>query len=657
MRHDMGNFEEERLGKSYDLALIRQILPYIKPYAMVFLAVIVMLALLTLLELAIPYITKEAIDRYIVPVTALGQGRGDKALIPLDAGHPDQRRIIDSHPELFVENDNGTFIALTGLSRLSDDEKATLRQKDLAGVTLACLFLLGIVILHFILAFFQKLVMEYAGQMIMHDLRMSVFNHIQSLSLSFFNKNPVGRLVTRSTNDIQNMQEMFSSILIFVFKDLFLIIGIAGVMFYIAPRLALVSFTVLPFVILAAFLFSRYARNVFRELRILVAQINTRISETIQGMRVVQMFRYETENHRRFAELNHGNYLTGIKQLQIFAIFMPVVELLGSTALALIIFHGGKGVMAQTISLGTLVAFITYMKMFFRPIRDLAEKYNILQNALSSAERIFQVLNNTNRDAGYGMHDGASANAVSLSEIRHIEFDRVNFGYNARNRVLYDVSFHLEKGQTLAVVGPTGAGKTTLINLLVRFYNPLSGHIRFNFIDSASYAIHDLRSRIALVNQDPFLFSGSIKDNILGENRNVRREKFQAILEAAHCTSFINRLPQGADTSLFEGGATLSSGERQLISIARAIARDPDLIILDEATSYIDTESEIKIQAALSNLMQQRTSVIIAHRISTARHADHILVLNKGHVVESGTHDDLIKIKGLYYKLNIIESI
>lgn len=656
MRADMGNFEEERLGKTYDYALIRRILPFIKPYAMVFIAAILMLALITLLELAIPYVTKEAIDRFIVPMTAHGENGDEKALIPIHTDEPEQRRIIESHPDLFVTGQDKTMITLTGLAALSDAEKKVLRQKDLSGLAWATLLLLGIVLIHFSLTFVQKLVMEYAGQMIMHDLRMSVFNHIQSLALTFFNKNPVGRLVTRSTNDIQNMQEMFSSVLVFVFKDMFLILGIAGVMFYVAPHLALVSFTVLPFVGLAAYLFARYARGVFRELRILVAQINTRISETIQGMRVVQLFRYETENHRRFAELNHDNYLIGIKQLQIFAVFMPIVELLGSIALALIIVYGGKGVLAQTISLGTLVAFITYMKMFFRPIRDIAEKYNILQNALSSAERIFQVLDNTGKDAGQAAGDKGKSSVMALPRIRHIEFDRVSFGYSVNNWVLHDVSFDLEKGQTLAVVGPTGAGKTTLINLLVRFYEPDSGHVRFNFMDTTSFDIHDLRSRIALVNQDPFLFSGSIRDNILGENQSMTREKFQAILNAAHCASFVDKLPQGADTPLFEGGATLSSGERQLISIARAIARDPELIILDEATSYIDTESEIKIQAALTNLMKKRTSVIIAHRISTARHADHILVLNKGHVAESGTHDELIRLKGLYYKLNVMES-
>lgn len=652
MRADMGNFEEDHLGKAYDLKLIRRIFPYVKPYGMIFLISILMLGLITLLDLAIPYVTKEAIDRYIVPVAAMKKNGGEAALIRVDTD-AESRQVIERYPTVFVTNESGTFIPLALMDRLDKKDKALIRHNDLSGVAWASLLILAIVFVHFALTFIQKLVMEYAGQMIMHDLRMSIFNHIQSLALSFFNKNPVGRLVTRTTNDIQNMQEMFSSVIVFVFKDLFLIVGIAGLLFYIAPRLALVSFTVLPLVLLASFFFARHARGVFRDLRVKVAQINTRFSESIQGIRVIQLFRYEQENHRSFANLNHENYLAGIKQLQIFAVFMPVVELLGSISLALIIYYGGHGVIARSVSLGTLVAFISYMKMFFRPIRDIAEKYNILQNSMASAERIFLVLDKPDVEAGYGRAGVQGAKPLALTEIRHVEFDSVSFGYTKREHVLQDISFSLAQGETLAVVGPTGAGKTSMINLLVRFFEPVSGRINFNFVDVKSFDLKDVRSRIALVTQDPFLFSGSVKQNILGD-RDMTSQRFQDILDAAHCSEFVGRLPQGADTLLFEGGATLSSGERQLISIARAISRDPDLIILDEATSYIDTESEVKIQAALNNLMQSRTSVIIAHRISTARHAYRILVLNKGSVVESGTHDQLISKNGLYYRLNVM---
>jgi ATP-binding cassette subfamily B protein len=650
MRSDRGHFDEDALGRARDMTLIRRLMPFVRPYGGLFAMSILMLAVITLMDLAIPYVTRNVIDRHIVPVVSLEAGQTDRSLIAVDADDPVIRQQIAHYPDVFVHTASGVFIPLDHMDRLAPEDRALLRHRDLGGVTRAALLILAIVCGHFILTFIQKLVMEYAGQMIMHDLRMSVFGHIQSLSLSFFNRNPVGRLVTRVTNDIQNMQEMFSSVIIFVFKDLFLIAGIAALLFSMAPRLALAAFTVLPLVVVAAAFFARHAREVFRDLRLKVAQINTRFSETIQGIRVIQLFRHERENHQRFRVLNHENYLAGIRQLHIFAVFMPVVEFLGSVSLALIIYDGGRGVLGGSISLGTLVAFISYMKMFFRPIRDIADKYNVLQNAMSSAERIFLVLDNKEVEEPRGL---SGPEGRPLDGIRYVDFEKVSFGYGPSQRVLYDISFSLEQGKTLAVVGPTGAGKTSLINLLVRFYEPDAGRISFNFVDAGAFSVRAVRDRIALVTQDPFLFSGSVRQNILGD-RVMPEARFQEILEAAHCAAFVSRLPQGADTPLSEGGATLSSGERQLISIARAIARDPDLIILDEATSYIDTESEVKIQAALDNLMHDRTAVIIAHRISTARHADHILVLSRGRVVESGTHGQLMAGNGLYHRLNAI---
>ncbi|GAB6097250.1 ABC transporter ATP-binding protein [Desulfatiferula olefinivorans] len=648
MRSDRGHFDEDALGRARDMTLIRRLLPFVRPYGGLFVVSILMLAVITLMDLAIPYVTRNVIDRHIVPVVSLEAGQADRSLIAVDAEDPRIRQRIAHYPDVFVHTASGVFIPLDRMDRLTPEDRALLRHRDLGGVTRAALLILAVVCGHFILTFIQKLVMEYAGQMIMHDLRMSVFGHIQSLSLSFFNRNPVGRLVTRVTNDIQNMQEMFSSVVVFVFKDLFLIAGIAALLVSMAPRLALTAFTVLPLVVVAAAFFARHAREVFRDLRLKVAQINTRFSETIQGIRVIQLFRHERENHQRFRVLNHENYLAGIRQLHIFAVFMPVIELLGSVSLALIIYDGGRGVLGGSVSLGTLVAFISYMKMFFRPIRDIADKYNVLQNAMSSAERIFQVLDNTELEEPRTGQEGRR-----LDGIRYVDFENVSFGYGPSRLVLHDISFSLEQGRTLAVVGPTGAGKTSLIHLLVRFYEPDAGRISFNFVEAGAFSLSSIRDRIALVTQDPFLFSGSVRQNILGD-RVMPEDRFREILDAAHCASFVSRLPQGADTLLTEGGATLSSGERQLISIARAIARDPDLIILDEATSYIDTESEVKIQAALGNLMQDRTAVIIAHRISTARHADHILVLNRGRVVERGTHGQLMAVKGLYHRLNAI---
>ena len=651
MRSDLGNFEEENLGKSYDLLLIRKILPFMKPYALIFGLSVAMLALITLLDLAVPYVTRHAIDRYIVPVISGGSSGHEKRMIRVEVADDRGREVVHRYGPLFEKKGEAVLVHLDGLNTMEKKDIESIRARDFKGVTRAALLILAIVAAQFVLTFIQKLVTEYAGQMIMHDIRMRVFTHIQSLSLTFFNRNPVGRLVTRTTNDIQNMQEMFSSVIDFVFKDLFLILGIAGVLLFISPKLALVSFTVIPLVLMASIYFSRFARGAFRDLRVLTARLNTRIAESIQGMRVIQLFRYEQENHRTFADVNHDNYLAGIRQLQVFSVFMPVVELLGSAALALIIYYGGHGVIGGSVSLGTLVAFISYMKMFFRPIRDVTEKYNVLQNAMSSAERIFLILDRKEVEEGGRGYGRSGAQKMALQNIRHVSFTDVNFSYNEREQVLADLSFTLSKGEVLAVVGPTGAGKTSLINLLVGFYAPTSGNVSFNFIDRSSYDLASIRNRIALVTQDPFLFSGTVRENILGEGSAMTEDRVRAILSAAHCDGLVARLPQGADTVLTEGGAGLSSGERQLISIARAIARDPDLIILDEATSYIDSESEVAIQAALENLMRSRTSVVIAHRISTARHADRILVLKRGKVVERGDHRELMDLKGLYFKM------
>jgi ATP-binding cassette subfamily B protein len=497
MKSDFGNFEEEGLGQAYDFALIRRIIPSMKPYAAVFAVSVAMLGAITLLDLAVPYVTKEAIDRYIVPVISRHDSEGGRPAIPVDVSAPGVRGIVDRYGALFEKNGDQSSLPLSNLGEIDDKDLKIIRKNDFRGLGRAGLLILLIVVLQFILTFFQKMATEYAGQMIMHDLRMRVFSHIQSLSLSFFNRNPVGRLVTRVTNDIQNMQEMFSSVIDFVFKDLFLIIGIAVVLVAISPRLALVSFTVIPVVLLASVYFSRYARGAFRDLRVLTAKINTRISETIQGMRMIQLFRYEGENHRVFAGVNHENYLAGIRQLQVFSVFMPVVELLGSFSLALIIFYGGRGVLAETVSLGTLVAFITYMKMFFRPIRDVAEKYNILQNAMSSAERIFLILDKTGEIEEIKEGNGGTALPLkTLDGIRHVEFKDVRFGYTPGENVLQDLSLSLSRGEVLAVVGPTGAGKTSLINLLVRFYKQDEGTVTINFVDNGAYDLQIGRAHV-----------------------------------------------------------------------------------------------------------------------------------------------------------------
>jgi ATP-binding cassette subfamily B protein len=409
----------------------------------------------------------------------------------------------------------------------------------------------------------------------------------------------------------------------------------------------------LPFVLYASFVFARQARGAFRELRIKVAEINSRFSETIGGIRVLQTFRQERRNHERFERLNHENYLAGMRQIRVFSVFMPLIELLGSVAIAVVIFYGGTSVLRDRITLGELVAFISYMKMFFRPIRDIAEKYNIMQNAMASAERIFLIFDSRDR-----IPDPPADRArtdVPGERITSVEVEGVSFEYLKDEPVLEEITFSMAAGETVALVGPTGSGKTSLINLLMRFYDPQEGRVRINGIDIRDVPAAELRGRMALVTQDPYLFSGTVRENVL-QGVAMGEDALQEILDAANCGHLLNRLPQGVDTPLSEGGASISSGERQLLSIARAFARDPELIILDEATSYIDSDTEARIQEALARLMRGRTTIIVAHRLSTARGADRIIVLYRGRIRESGSHDELMDRGGFYHRLHQLQN-
>jgi ATP-binding cassette subfamily B protein len=483
---------------------------------------------------------------------------------------------------------------------------------------------------------------------------MKLFVHIQHLAIAFFTRNPVARLVTRTTNDIQNMHELFTSVISMIFKDLFLLGGIAAVMLIINWKLALVSFIVLPVVLYASVNFSRRARDIFRELRVKVAQINTRFSETIGGIHVIQLFRQEMNNYRNFKELNHANYLAGMKQIHVLAVFMPLIELLSVVAVALVIFYGGGRVLNDTLTLGALVAFISYIRMFFRPIRDLAEKYNVLQNAMASAERIFLILDSREVLTQPALQSAQAS--TTLQRIEKIRFENVYFGYIEGENILREITFSINAGETVAVVGPTGAGKTSLINLIPRFYDPTSGRVLINGLDLKNLNTSSFHSKIALVMQDPFLFSGTIRQNIFQGSQDPTAAQEQFIIGAANCRPLVERLPQGLDTVLSEGGASISSGERQLISIARAFARNPELILFDEATSYIDSSTELAIQQAVETLMKNRTSLVVAHRLSTVRNAHRIIVLNRGRIIETGDHAKLMKRKGFYYKLQQLQN-
>ncbi len=653
MLNDYGHSEEEHLGKPYDFHLLKRLWPFIRPYRLMLSGSIFLVILITFLDLSLPYITKIAIDRYIVPVTdGSGNDRApDEKKSPrrlrVDLTDPDAAAVVHRYTSAFVVDGSAAFIPLEHLSELAPADIEVLRKNDLVGVARLTAVFLGIIIFHFAMNFVQMMIMEYTGQMVMHDLRMRLYSHVQGLSVTFFSRNPVGRLVTRATNDVQNMNELFTSIIVFVFKDCFLLLGISAVLLSINWQLALVSFTVIPVVIYVSVYFSRQARGAFRMLRLKIAEINTRFSETIAGIQVIQLFLQEQKNYRRFKRLNHENYLAGMKQVHIFAVFMPVIELLGAVSIGVVIWYGGGRVIQDSLSLGALVAFISYMKMFFRPIRDIAEKYNVMQNAMASAERLFLLLDNREKLPAPSRPVEASV----FEQIKDIRFENVNFSYLENEPVLKGVSFRIAPGETMAVVGPTGSGKTSLINLILRFYDPVSGCVRVNGHDLRNVNPAVLRTRVALVTQDPFLFSATVRENIFPEKGQFTQTEMNRLLVKANCAALVQRLPKGLDTMIGEGGRSVSSGERQLISIARAFARNPDLIILDEATSYIDSETEEKLQDAIHNLMAGRTAIMVAHRLSTARSADRIIVLNRGRIIESGTHEDLMQTRGFYARM------
>ena len=654
MQHDLGYFEEGQLDQGRDLGLLARLLPFLGPYRAVLTASIGLVVLLTLLDLTLPYLTKIAIDRYIVPQQAEATSDGEGVhWLSLPDDHPGLPALRERYPDRLARREGGWAMRYKDFADLPSDERQDLRRPHLDGLLVIAGAYLLLVLMDFVLNFIQKIAMEKAGNLVMHDLRMTLFDRMQRLSMTFYTRNPVGRLVTRVTNDIQNMHELFTSVLSMLFKDIFLLIGIGVVLLSMDWRLALTAFTVLPWVALSSWWFSRRVRGVFRRLRVKVAEINTRFAETIGGVRVLQVFRREADNARRFRRLNRENYDAGMEQIHILAIFMPLVEVLGVVTVAIVILYGGGRILSGEMTLGVLVAFISYMRMFFRPIRDLSEKYNIIQNALASAERIFLVMDSSEtlpRPAG-----GRQMKTGDDEPLSRIVFDRVSFAYVPGEPVLREVSFEVPAGSTTALVGPTGSGKTTLTQLLTRFHLPDAGSIRINGRDTREWTPRALRRRMALVMQDPFLFSGSIRDNILPNGRRASTETIRRILAEANCLDIVDNLPRGLDTPLSEGGASLSSGERQLLSIARAFARRPDIIILDEATSYVDSETESRIQDALKRLTRGRTTFLVAHRLSTVRQADTILVLHQGELIEAGSHADLMTRGGFYYRLQRLQ--
>ncbi len=576
--------EEEVLGKAYDAHLMRRLLRYLRPYRIHVIGAIFLNIIIAALGPVRPYLTKVAIDDHIV----MGDADG----------------------------------------------------------------LIGVVVLLFATIIFQGAI-QYAmgyftqriGQRTIFDLRMEIFEHLQRLSLRFFDRNPIGRLITRATNDVEVLNELFSSGIVMVFSDLFIIVWILVFMFWMNWQLALVTLSVIPLLIWGTFIFRKKAREAYRQVRIQVARMNAFMQEHITGMNVVQIFNREEKSFGKFDGINAGHRDAYIRSIFYYALFYPGVELLSAVAIGLIIWYGGGQILEGVLTVGVLISFIQYTEMFFRPIRDLSEKYNIMQTAMASSERIFKLLDDKTLVPN-------PANPIPLLTVRgDIEFQNVWFSYRDEEWVLKDISMRITAGKTVAFVGHTGAGKTSIINLLSRFYEIQKGRILIDGIDIQTMNKHDLRRHIGVVLQDVFLFSGDIKGNIsLGDER-VNAEKVTEAARIVGAHRFIDRLPRQYDEAVKERGATLSVGQKQLLAFARALAYDPRILVLDEATSSVDTETELLIQNAIRKLLEGRTSIVIAHRLSTIQSADKIIVLHKGEVREIGTHQELLALGGIYYKL------
>ncbi|HIJ78592.1 MAG: ABC transporter ATP-binding protein/permease [Desulfobulbaceae bacterium] len=589
MRNDYGYFEEDQLGRVGDARLWRRIILLGLPEWPGIVLAVLLSFLVVGCGLALPYLLRLVIDDFVVN-TALGQAE-----------------------------------RLAGIARL------------------AGLFLL-VMAAGFIVNFCQVLVLAWTGQKIMHRMRQMLFNHLLGLNMRFFNNNPGGKLVTRLTNDIQNMNEMFTSVIVTLFNDFINLTGILAVLFWMNWRLALLMAALVPLVVGNTIWFSRLSREAFRAIRTHLARINAFLQESLAGIAIIQLFLREPETEASFKKLDHEYYEKSLYQIKIFGMFMPLIELLGAVAIGAIIWYGGVQIMAGAMTIGVLVAFLSYMRLFFQPLKELSQKYAIVQSALASAERIFEL-----QDSRALLP--AAANPQRPAHCRgRIEFARVGFGYAPGQPVLKDFSLTIEPGEILAIVGATGSGKSTVINLLERFYDPDQGRVLLDGVDLRDLDPEWLRSQIGLVMQDVFVLSGTIRENILLDS-HLDDAGLQAILARAQLQDFVARLPEGLDTKVGEGGRDLSAGERQLLAFARLLVRDCRVLILDEATSSVDAESEMYIEQATRASLAGRTSIIIAHRLSTVRRADRILVMEKGEIIEQGSHAQLVAAHGQYYRL------
>ncbi len=625
------NQEEEVLGKAYDGRLMRRLLTYLRPYKLHVAVALVAIILKSGLDVLGPFLTMIAIDKYLAKSPNSHSWIGD--------------RLSDA--------------PLTGIAQIGG-------------------LYVGILVFTFVLEFVQTYLMQWTGQKVMFDLRRQIFRHLQHIHVGFFDKNPVGRLVTRVTTDVDALNEMFTAGVVSIFEDVFVLAGIIAIMMNTNWKLALITFAVLPLIVYATKIFRDKVRDSYRRIRTAIARINSYLQEAVSGMLVLQLFNREKRAFNKFSDINTSHMEAFKDAIMAYAVYYPVVEVLASIAVASIVWFGGNGIlrhaavssvaigfsrkslftfhtMQDVVSIGVLAAFIQYAQRFFRPIQDLSEKYNILQSAMAAGERVFKLL-----DTKIEVTSPAVTKEPQGSG--RIEFDHVWFAYNASGQavspqttepdwVLRDVSFALEPGETIAVVGHTGAGKTTLISLLMRFYDVQRGAIRIDGVDIKEMGLDDLRGRFGVVLQDPFLFSGTVAGNIRLGTARIQDTDVEQAAEDVNLADFIRTLPGGFKEEVRERGSTLSTGQKQLISFARALAHNPKILILDEATSSVDTETEFRVRDALNRMVEGRTALIIAHRLSTIQRADKIIVMHKGQVREMGSHQQLLAQRGIYYKL------
>jgi len=581
---DIENNSEETTEKALDSRLMKRLLKYTRPYYKYFLAAIVILLLNTVVDLTNPYLVKIAIDEYI------------------------------------IKTQNGSAVVKLGL-----------------------LYIL-LIFISFSLNYAQIYVLTQAGQKIIYAMRQELFNHIQKLPLKVFDNTPVGKLVTRVTNDTETLNDMYTNVLVTLLKDISMLIGIIIILVKMNAWLAGIVLLVLPVIAVLTAFFRIRVREVYRKVRTSLSNINTSLSENLSGMRIIQIFNREKENFNEFVKVNNDYYKSLIGEVVVFGVFRPIINMLSFFAVAVIIYFGGSKVIDNAMTFGVLYAFINYISMLFQPINDLAEKYNILQSSMAASERIFALL-----DRDEEIDEGQCIKPEDIHG--EVEFKNVWFAYNNEDYVLKDVSFKVPAGKTVAIVGATGAGKTSIISLINRFYNIKKGSILIDDRELPSISLESLRSSVGMVLQDVFMFSGDIAKNIRLNDSSKSDEYISKIASYVNASTFIENLPDKYSEEVKEGGVTLSTGQRQLLAFARALAFDPKILILDEATANIDTETEQLIQDALSKLTKDRTTIIIAHRLSTIQHADNIIVMHKGKIREMGTHNDLLSRKGLYYNL------